>query len=99
NGLSCLEGFVAVHVDCGVVRKNIAATVVCQNETVTLGIIEPLYCAGPHSRYPLLYSFRICALMALRGGDARWRSNRERFYHFLINSQAASSSKPGSEVS
>jgi len=37
--------------------------------------------------------------MALRGGDARWRSNRERFYHFLINSQAASSSKPGGEVS
>ena len=58
--LARLQGFVALHGDCGIVRKQIASTFIRQNESETLGIVEPLDLTSTHLRPPL--TSRACML-------------------------------------
>jgi len=51
-GLAGLQGFITFHRNCRIVCKEITAAIVGQDETETLGVIEPLDLTGTHTSPP-----------------------------------------------
>src|SRR5207253_3328859 len=53
NGLSCFQGFVAIHFNGRVMGKQIFVLAVLVDESIPFGIVEPLDLAACHAHIPL----------------------------------------------
>src|SRR5690606_5097807 len=51
--LAGLESLVAVHLDCRVVGEQILISAIGHDETVALGVVEPLDLTAEHAHFPL----------------------------------------------